>query len=440
MSEPTPTAAVANAAYYFFKFQIEIDTHDKDLFNDGDKKRGLDANSPYFSIVWHEYVHYLQNVTTTIGIRIFLNWVKVLTRFSVAVANRNPLPVPMYMDRTNPFSTELNELMAEMSRLMGSTTPLDLAPPADAEPFAPYIDPKDDAHALLCIEESGQRIGIPLAGNAFIEGMTQGVQWLIEGDGAWDGSLLKGRKIGGNTAYYDAIIRYFAHHAPGVNPCIPAIVVSHAALQTTQPAEFFCVAHHQGMPQAARKGATAEFAKALRTHPRVKEGISTALADLTKVQEGNKDKAGTDFYDMIVEMADLMRQALIAYDTDHGSFIELTTPTASGLESLAERYYFPPLYTKDIDAGWSLKLPPTQRRLYALMAAMCSLAFDVNGTNLADVECPLLRKRYCTFPKKEKEYCHRNRLNFEEIEGEVCSMGRAAQLMNLYRRSLKRLI
>ncbi len=73
------------------------------------------------------------------------------------------------------------------------------------------------------------------------------------------------------------------------------------------------------------------------------------------------------------------------------------------------------------------------------MAAMCSLAYDVNNTNLANVECPMLRKRFCTFPKNKNEYCHGNRLNFAEVNGEVCAMGQAAKLMSLFRRPLTRL-
>jgi hypothetical protein len=139
--------------------------------------------------VWHEYVHYLQNIATTIGIRIFLNWIAVLTQFSAAVERKTPLPVPMYMDTSNPFPREFNRLIDEMGKLMGSSQPLDTSPPPDVQAFTPYIDPKDGSHALLCIEESGQRIGIPLAGNAFVEGMAQGAQWIIEGHGKWDGGL-----------------------------------------------------------------------------------------------------------------------------------------------------------------------------------------------------------------------------------------------------------
>ncbi len=250
-SEPTAevVASAHLAVYSFFKFQIDIDVPDKELFAGG----ALDPASKHYPIVWHEYVHYLQNIATTIGIRIFLNWIAVLTRFSAAVERKTPLPVPMYMDTSNPFSREFNRLIDELGQLMGSSQPLDTSPPPDVQAFTPYIDPKDGSHALLCIEESGQRIGIPLAGNAFVEGMAQGVQWILEGDGKWDGGLLKGRKLGGPHAYYDAIIRYFAHHAPNINPCIPAVIVSHAALQTTQPAAFFYIAHCNGIAEAARR-------------------------------------------------------------------------------------------------------------------------------------------------------------------------------------------
>jgi hypothetical protein len=84
-------------------------------------------------------------------------------------------------------------------------------------------------------------------------------------------------------------------------------------------------------------------------------------------------------------------------------------------------------------------MTPILKKLCALMAAMCSLAYDVNNTNMADVECPLLRRRYCTFAKNKNEYCHQNRLNFAEVNGEVCAMGQAAQLISLFHRPLTRL-
>jgi hypothetical protein len=235
-------------------------------------------------------------------------------------------------------------------------------------------------------------------------------------------------------------MRYFAHHAPNVNPCVPGIVVSHAALQTTQPAAFFYIIHQKGMAKAVATMPMTEFARTIRSHSLVKDGITGTLLKLDQFEADNRNKVGTQFYDMVTEVARTMRLALVAYSNDVGSFSELTEPTLDALISLARQFYFPPLYTKDIDSGWTIVgLSPGLKKLFALMAAMCSLAYDVNDTNMADVECPLLRKRYCTFLKNKNEYCHRNRLNFIESQNEVCVMGQAAQLMSLYRKPLQRI-
>jgi hypothetical protein len=123
---PIPEAAY-RAVYNFLKFQVEINARDSDIF---DKEGKLLTASADYPIVWHEYVHYLQNVTTTIGARIFLNWIAVLRSFSDAVHARNPLTVPMRSDLANPFPNVLHGLFAETSRLMGLETPLDRAPPS----------------------------------------------------------------------------------------------------------------------------------------------------------------------------------------------------------------------------------------------------------------------------------------------------------------------
>jgi hypothetical protein len=300
------------------------------------------------------------------------------------------------------------------------------------------MDPKDNSHAYLCVQDGTTRIGIPLYGNSFVEGMAQGVQWLIEGDGQWRSEFLNGRPVDGKTAYYDALIRYFAHHAPSVNPCIPTILVSHAALQTTQPAAFFWQLHHKRLAETVAKVPMPEFAKEVRGFTPVKDGIADAIKRLNEFESCNSHKAGYQFYDMAVELTQMMKQALAEYISDENSFIGLVAPDAQGLDGLVKKFGFPPLYTKDIDSGWAIGLSDLLKKLFAVTAAMYSLVIEACNKDLTD-ECPLLRKRYCTFPKDSARYCHRDRLNFADVNGEVCAMGQAAQLLSLYRKPLLRL-
>ena len=77
-------------------------------------------------------------------------------------------------------------------------------------------------------------------------------------------------------------------------------------------------------------------------------------------------------------------------------------------------------------------------KLFSLSFSMYTLVFDIHDTDMSR-ECPLLRKRYCTFKKDKTGYCHQNRLMFVEHNNEICAMGQAAQLLSLYRRPLQKI-
>ncbi len=53
---------------------------------------------------------------------------------------------------------------------------------------------------------------------------------------------------------------------------------------------------------------TSEFVKAVRGHSHVKEGIASTLKELDQFEANNKGKAGDQFYDMVLEAAQVMRK------------------------------------------------------------------------------------------------------------------------------------
>jgi hypothetical protein len=424
--------ALGKAVYCFLKVQINLEADKADVFTSDGK---LDAQSISYPTVWHEYTHYLQNVATTIGTRIFLNWVAVLVNFSDTVMQRNPLRVPLYRDTNPVFSRYLNSFLEEVGKLMGLKAALDTSPPAQAHAFSPYLDQRDTTHALLCIERGGRRVGVPLYGNAFVEAMAQSVQWLVQYGGKWDGSPLQKCNYDTTQAYYYALIQYFASHCPAINPCIPTVLVSFAALQTTQPAAFFYEFHSANGIELVRSGNWKQLSIYLKSLPMVRNGIATGVSELERLETNNVSNAENTFFKMVLALTCLMKRNLNAY-VQEPDFVEyLLNPTSNGLSELSKQFYFPPMYTCDIKKGWSLNLPETFHRLFALSFALYTLVLDINNTSMQH-ECQLLRKQYCVFAKDKKEYCHMHRLNFKEYEGKICSMGEAARLLGLYQRPM----
>lgn len=426
--------AIKGALYNFLKYQMEFDADRADVLT---PEGGLDPNSLSYPIIWHEYIHYLQSITTTIGSRIFLNWFAVMVRFSQTVHQRTPLLVPLRFDTSQTFSHELLSFMSEIDRLMGLSVPLDSTPPANLAAFSPYLDAANQDHAYLCLEKNGVRRGVPLYGNVFVESMAQAVQWLAENDGSFDEDALINRKIDGSTVYYDAITRYFQHHYPSINPCIPTILVSNAALQTTQPAAFFVDFHKDRPCELINSSDWVGLSNHLKSLSIVKNGVTQAIEDLARFESENSSCKGDKFFDMVLAVVGLSSSALNSYLKDEDFMFQLRTPSPQGIQELSELFHFPPLYSRDITSGWSISLPEPYLSFYMVSSSLFSLVFDVNNTPMQK-ECPLLRKQYCTFRKNKKKYCHLNRLDFIDDNGRICSMGMAAQLLSLYGKVMTR--
>src|SRR5688572_5087533 len=116
-----PCLAKALATYSPWEFQIVINARDTEVF---DPTGGLSAETRHYPVVWHEYVHYLQNIGTTIGSRIFLNVIAVLVGLGQVAHDKNPIIVPMYRDSSNPFPSILSGFHAEVRTLLGLMAPL----------------------------------------------------------------------------------------------------------------------------------------------------------------------------------------------------------------------------------------------------------------------------------------------------------------------------
>lgn len=421
--------------YWFLKYHMNLDVKKGELLLGDDS---LDTSHPKYSILWHEYTHYLQNVTTTVGSRIFLNWIAVLVRFSEVVGQSPKLKIPLRFDLSNPFVGFLRDFLDEHNGLIGLSRPLDMKTPSGVKAYVPYIDPTDDSHAYLCLPDSGRNVGIPLYGNIFIEGMPQAVQWLVQTNGKWSDSLLHGKSVTTPQAYYYALFHYFRHHAPDINPCIPVIIVSYAALQTTQPAQFFLHLHKNGMPGWCWSQKWEIIAAQIRDLSAVREGIADSLKLLDEFERDNSDKAGSQFMQMATTVTSIMKTALQDFRTSPKLFQRLINPSPENFVYLTSRFRSPTIYTLDIDYSYAFNEHQELTKFCGLSHALYDLVIGVHDNGLVD-ECPLLRTRICRQPKDKKTYCHAKRLDFPGETYSTCPMGYAAQLLGLWKKPTQRI-
>jgi hypothetical protein len=423
-----------DSQYSFLRFQLELHDPRGRLFG---PNRTINTKHPEYAVLWHEYTHYLQNVATSIGVRIFLNWVGVLVIFGKN-ANRFPvLRIPMNRAPEYDFPKEWADFVEEHNSLAG-TGGLDLTPPQAWLPYETYLDPSDGSHAFLCVEERGQKIGVPLRGKIFFEGMAQAVQWLAKGNGQWSDDFLKHASVAGTGAFYYALFKYFRHHTPDINPCIPVLCVSATALQTTQPAALFYCLHRRGMKGWNTEAQWLLFRQQASQLDAVKTGLSDTLARLYEFENDNVDKQNTQFMELALTLTAAMKTAVQREQNGPSLSTELLNPSPTSFANLCQKYGCPSIYTENTDNAFMFGATEKMNKWCSLNLAFYDLAVGLNNDGLTK-PCPLLHTRICRHSKNRKTYCHRNRLQFPGEAQSTCPMGYAAQLLSLWRKPFVRI-
>lgn len=414
--------------YEFLKYQIEINDLKGDLFN---SDTTLNTNSESYPTLWHEYTHYIQNVATSIGVRIFLNWIGVLVKFSENAARSPILQIPMSRASIYDINTCLIDFNAEYHKLIGLQEPLDRTPPEAAQPFTTYINPSNGRQAFLCMEEEGQKVGVPLSGNLFVESMAQAVQWLSETQGEWSDDLLAGKSILTKNAYYFALFKYFRHITPQLDPCIPVLCVSETALQTINPAVWFCYLEMHAFNKKLTEKWWQVFANTANQCSPLVTGLQNTLEWLNKFEVDNKEKKETQFMQLALSMADFMKINLTNRLSGISLIRELIIPTPESFVSLCNKCKCPPIYTKTIENGFMFNATQSMTKFCSLNFAFFDLVYGLNSNGLTTA-CPLLHTRICSLKKDKKTYCQMQRLVFPTGTGSGCPMEVAALLLSVW--------
>lgn len=427
-----PTAAHAAPSrkdlYGFLKYQIEINDLKGDLFN---PDTTLNTNSAKYPTLWHEYTHYIQNVATTIGVGIFLNWIGVLIRFSENAARSPKLQIPMSRASIYDIDKCLTAFNDEYHKLIGLKEPIDKSPPATAQPFKTYLDPFNRNKAFLCMEEDGKNFGIPLSGNIFVESMAQAVTWVVKGKGVWSDKFLDGKSIQGPNAYYFALFKYFRHITPQVNPCIPVMCVSETALQTRCPAKWFRELEAHGFAKALTVKWWQVFANNAHQCPSVHQGLQNTLDRLNEFEAENEAKKGTQFIQLALSMTSHMKINLTNRLNGFSLIPDLIIPTPLTFVNLCIKCKCPPIYTGNIENAFMFNATDQMTKFCSLNLAFFDLVYGLNCDGLKTA-CPLLHTRICRLRKNMKTYCYRHRLQFPPKAKTCCPMGYAAQLLSVW--------
>jgi hypothetical protein len=433
---PAGEAQAAAALYHFLKMRIEVDCERQDVFVNGSNT--LKQDGRWYPYIWHEYSHYLQNFCTTIGISITINWVAVMVQFAKAHANGNTLIVPTFKDPTNPFNAQYKSFLDQVNELIGLQVELDTNPPASAVPFSLYGEDSFAADVFLCLaEESGKKVGVPLIGDAFFEGISQATQWLAEGHVVWDDTLLQARNVADKDVYYHGLIRFFRHHFPNTNPCYPMVALGNLCLLTRSPGHFFRYVFEQhqqnGVPSAPDQWL--DLRRRYGELGYVKEGVDFASARVNEFIDQQRARPVNALTPVWNAMANTMRTG-IEMQRSQPELLCVFNPTGRALVDLAQTLGFPPLFTRNIDSGFGLAGHADLRSFCFLGHAAFELIDGLYRDGLI-AECSFLHTRICNFRKGS--HCKYDRLNLPEVDGHYCIMGAVAQSLGINGRACKKL-
>lgn len=432
LANAAASVAPAPAALYdFLKMAISLECREDDVI---DKDGQLIDDEKRIGLLWHEYIHYLQNVTTSCGAGVLLNWLAILIHFAQELDGENPIRAPLYRRPSLKFNREYANFLGEVQSLLGNDRKLDLSPPSNAEEYAAYLRDDQPSTAFMAVRIAGALTGIPLTGGAMIEGMAQAVQWLVETDGNWSDELLAARNEDPRYAYYDALIRYFRHHHPASNPCWPTIIAAQVCLMSDQPAYYFYIIDKHLKKGIARASDWITVKSQLLKHPKIVARMAEINARIQDLREQMAERPDSKFAKMGTCLLDVIATG-IRQQTQHPELLACFQPSGELLSRLAAEFGCPPIITTDKHGAIGI---PGARRVTDICFTF-SAAFElVDGLYRDGLqhECPLLHKQACD--GRKGTHCKTNRLKIAEgHDGRLCIMGYGAGLLGILGREVK---
>jgi hypothetical protein len=425
--------------YDFVKMRINLDCLPSQALT-LDKKQIRHDSVPY-PFIWHEYTHYLQHLTTTLGVFVTMNWMAVMSSF-VKAHSTGPLLVPLIQNLEDPFNEEYVKFITDLKGLIGCKVGIDDTPPASIPPYEIYGCEDSDETVSLCLEdEDGVRFGVPLIGDVFFEGWSQAVQWLAEGYSTWDDSAFG--FVGSNmrdNIYYHALARYFSKRFPETHPCYPIIALSSLCLMTRYPGHYFASIVQFYLKD--KSPTTWEDWLAVRSDLMVQEQYNTPVAQgvadarerinvvITQVLSSPSSSLSQYF----TAVAKAMHTGL-QLQCEQPEIVCVVKPDRLAWNRLSRIMDAPPIVFRQVDPDdpdFKGIMGRTKLAGYCFFSDAARELIDWLHTDGLPQRCSFYD--VCSFTKGS--HCSTERLNLPVVEGKTCMVGAAADALGIRNRPL----
>lgn len=463
-SAPTAEAAAKaeRASYHFQKYVLTLPgcTYEELFSREIGKRRVIEtAPRPSYGLFAHEYTHFLQAVTTVLGQRILLNWIAVSGTIAQQFHAPYLLKVPAEMAVSDHRSQEAAKVwrsyINEANALVG--TQLALRPDSEVakrEKFEVYTyefrHPADRSEskgvALVVPGKNGKLVGVPLQGDAFLEGHAQAVQWRVDGVQRPLNERLRGRIVDPvkvtnvKDVYYTAIILAVAAKLPKLPTLETTALLCDVALCSKKPGESFAHAFDllratqgslptgwAGLEQARRK---------LHQLPYCAEGASFIRDQIESFGSMFDSASEGSFGAFARKLIWLMQRANLARDHDPAVFIdpdygdgwlERVVPVAGG----------PPIFLGNDDHFVGLHGDGELHRAFFWSRGTFEVLDAVMRTGF-QAGCPIGAAGICNFEGRDAR-CERGELLDAPVIGSrTCYIGNAGHTMLLHGRKWAR--
>ena len=452
-------AAHAEAAsYHLQKFALRLPRTAPDvLFEETDNGLALKAApSPHYGTLVHELTHFSQAMTTVLGQSVVANWLAFLGHAYACFEDGAPVLLPISeAQRTKPAYVTLvkdwNAYMGEMEHLIGATLPpvgsTDVPAGTSAYDFFTYelVHPADgkkmQAIAMTLPADDGTLLGVPLLGDAFIEGQAQAAQWMSDGTELSVNERLasratqtpeKGGKFGG---YYTAVIRLVRHRLPDWDALRTTVLLCDLALCARKPAEAF-VAAFRRLEKESPPSDWAAY-RALRIAfdrcsywVEARREIVARLSNWPVVEDAPQGTPAAT----IGLVLKAMRQTIQAREDAAACFLS-EDYDARWFDFLTTNVGCPPIFTQDPHFAAAFGDEQFRRACFFVRGT-----HDLVRSILVDdlqAECPFLRSKICNW--KKTSACREGRLLDPPVkDGKTCHIGFAAQGLGILNRPVQR--
>lgn len=399
------------------------------------------ATATGWGLLIHEYFHYLQNISSPVGVTLFNNWISIqtdiarifdrTTNLTFLLENIADSEGVTCLSGVKTFFEESRMVYGTDKPLLASSRQLDSA----WEHFDRSIVYPGSTRTIplkhILVPTESQCFEVPLIPVAFAEGMSKMIQWYIETNGNWHDNLLEEYPVRSPEIYYSVIARSVRHHFPSANPFWLTVAICDACLCSSDPGHAFDMTIRfllENKPVFESETDYLVLRRKLHLLPPFRTELTRALARINDLDlhlsPASPNEAAFDMRRIISRI----KSALLARLTEPEHFVFLGAP-----EDILNHFrdiYGSPAISVGRTKAEKIFIGPAEDPDYMRACLLLMTIYHIVETALCKPQigvCPY----YPIQCKAEKKgaYCTENPLWAPTIDGHGCIMAYAAQTL-----------